>query len=315
MRTGVSYGKNKCLRTHFYSDFRAKVALLALLSEKADADQRYKDNASAADQARSSLGEKLRTTAAALRVAEERVRTLELDLIDDNNEKRKHDEGCTKASSASSACAVLAIDRARAPFDRNNRESSPLLPAIPEEETCRLREATDVATGTQLEAAKAPPASLACVTLAIDHGRAAARNRESSPLAAIPEEEACQLRDPTDEEGMGTLVDASKVEVESLRADLYRAREAERVAIDAAMKERGAAERRAAELMRAIEHVERESEQARTLADGRLEKLGQALEQEEQESGVSVRQARVLTLPAASCDRFHVSDRSSIPTR
>lgn len=299
-------------------NFRAKAALLALLSEKADADQRYEDNACAADRARSSLGEKLRTTAAALRVAEERVRTLELNHghTDDNDDKPKLHERCTEASSASSACVALAIDRARAPDDRSSsRGSSPLLAAIPEEETCQLREATDEATGTQLEAANAPPPSSACVTLVIDRERAATHSRESSALPSIPEEEACQLRNPTVNEGMGTLVDASKAEVESLRADLDRAREAERVAVDAAMKERGAAERMAAELVRAIEHAERDREQARTLADERLEKLGQALEQEERESAVSVRQERVLTLSAEFCGRFRISHRSSISTR
>ena len=199
------------------------------MSEKANANQRFTDNAYAADQARSSLERRLKTTADALRVAEERVRTLESNL--DRADRDDKLEGCTEAPSTPAA-AILAIDRARA----------------------------------------------------------ATHSKKSSTLPAIPEEEICQFRDAT-KEGMGALLEAAKAEADSLRVELGRTREAERVAVDAAVKERGVAEQRAAELERAIEHAEHEREQTRSLADARLQKLGQALEQKEREGGVQVRQS------------------------
>lgn len=193
----------------------------------------------------------------------------------------------------------------------SDQTSSPFPAIIPEEIIPQSRDPTEEEEeAALLEEAKTegraelPPSSAAAAATAIletDRSRAGPATNHShtssSLLPTIPEEiiihQFCNSLDETT-----LLLEATKAEVETLRAELGRAQEAERAAMDAATKERGAAEQRVTELESVIEEAEREREKARSLADERLEKLGEALEQEERERGMQVRQRIVLNVSA-----------------
>lgn len=205
--------------------------------------------------------------------------------------------------------AILAINHARASTDTTHSEQTPSPLLAYHEETPQFRYRTENPTLLERDEAKAegheelPSSSAATATLENDRARAATaitNSQKSPPHVAIPDE-SHQLRDSTDETTL--LLEVAKAEVETLRAELGRAQEAGRVAVDAARKERGAAQQRVADVEIAIEEAERERDKARSIADERLEKLGEALEQEEREGGVQVIKKKFFGLSAVYlCD-------------
>lgn len=88
------------------------------------------------------------------------------------------------------------------------------------------------------------------------------------------------------------VAENARAEVESVRKELQQAREANTAAVAKAAADKKMAEERISELETAIEKAEGNREMMRTRLESRLEALGSAFEQEQQERGAQVRQSR-----------------------
>lgn len=213
--------------------------MAALLIEKAEAERRWTENVRAAEDARFDLERRLESTADALRAAEQRTTTLEIDLDRAKNKNLNKPKTETREG----------VDR----------------------DTTRISAATGTAGGDQIP--DYDP---------VDNSNEATYDLIPKEGNAMSVGERLRLQNAE-----GAFREAA-IEMETLRRDIERAQQAESVARATVAQEREEAEKKLVELREEIDKVEITSERLRVRAESRLEELGLALEQEEQESGVQV---------------------------
>lgn len=232
-----------------------QAALTAILKEKFDAESRMEALVQRKERSRSDLEHRLKATANTLQAVEETLSVLELDRdLPEANDIEPYTASMAKAAAPPLAAAPTAE------CDDNNEMRN----IVVDDKDRPAPNSENVAK----RGLSSPLLSSGDVGSDSDH-----RWQEFSNAH---EQAAIQLRD------------AARAESNSLRLELDKARSAEAAAISTATEDKEALERRVLDLERAIKKADSEHEHTRRRTEARLDEVGLALEQEEQERGGQV---------------------------